>query len=108
MYKTTEYNREFWNAARAKRRIPHTDVLESGRDTQNGSYRLPYESNKKFEALRQKENLFRRIGKLQYLLSSALMAYPTILFRHGLYLLRLYQSHLICSDICTSTFLPKF
>ena len=54
MYKTTEYNREFWNAARAKRRIPHTDVLESGRDTQNGSYRLPYESNKKFEAFRQK------------------------------------------------------
>lgn len=62
MYHTTEYNREFWNAARAKRRIPHTDVLESGRDKQNGSYRLPYESNKKFEALRQKENLFRRIG----------------------------------------------
>lgn len=64
MYKTTEYNREFWNAARAKRRIPHTDVLESGRDKQNGSYRLPYESNKKFEALRQKENLFRRIGNV--------------------------------------------
>lgn len=62
MYKTTEYNREFWNAARAKRRIPHADVLESGRDKQNGSYRLPYESNQKFEALRQKENLFRRIG----------------------------------------------
>lgn len=64
MYHTTEYSREFWNAARAKRRIPHTDVLESGRDKQNGSYRLPYESNKKFEALRQKENLFRRIGNV--------------------------------------------
>lgn len=62
MYHTTEYNREFWNAARVKRRIPNTTVLETGRDTQNGSYRLPYESNKKFEALRQKENLFRRIG----------------------------------------------
>lgn len=62
MYHTTEYNREFWNAARAKRRIPNTTVLETGRDTQNGGYRLPYESNKKFEALRQKENLFRRIG----------------------------------------------
>ena len=67
MYHTTEYNLEFWNAARAKRRIPHTDVLESGRDTQNGSYRLPYESNKKFEALRQKENLFRRIGTVHSL-----------------------------------------
>lgn len=64
MYKTTEYNREFWNAARAKRRIPSADILESGRDKQNGSYRLPYESNKEFEALRQKENLFRRIGNV--------------------------------------------
>ena len=52
MYKTTEYNREFWNAARANRRIPTTDVLESGREKQKGTYRLPYESNKKFEAFR--------------------------------------------------------
>lgn len=64
MYHTSEYNREFWNAARAKRRIPSTDILESGRNKQNSSYRLPYESNKKFEALRQQENLFRRIGNV--------------------------------------------
>lgn len=64
MYHTTEYNREFWNAARSKSKVPHTDVLESGRSRQNGSYRLPYESNKKYEALRQKENLFRRIGNV--------------------------------------------
>lgn len=64
MYHTTEYNREFWNAARSKSKVPHTDVLESGRSRQNGSYRLPYESNKKFDALRQKENLFRRIGNV--------------------------------------------
>lgn len=64
MYHTSEYNREFWNAARAKRRIPSTDILESGRNKQNSSYKLPYESNKKFEALRQQENLFRRIGNV--------------------------------------------
>lgn len=64
MYHTSEYNREFWNAARAKRRIPSTDILESGRNKQNSSYRLPFESNKKFEALRQQENLFRRIGNV--------------------------------------------
>lgn len=64
MYHTSEYNREFWNAARAKRRIPSTDILESGRNKQNSSYRLPYESNKKFEAFRQQENLFRRIGNV--------------------------------------------
>ena len=62
MYHTTEYNREFWNAIRTKRNLPQNETLESGRNRQNGSYRLPYESNKKFEALRQKENLFRRIG----------------------------------------------
>lgn len=64
MYHTTEYNREFWNAARAKRRISSTDILESGRNKQKGSYRLPFESNKKFEALRQQENLFCRIGNV--------------------------------------------
>ncbi len=62
MYRTTEYNREFWNAIRSKARRAPSAALEATRSKQNGSYRLPYESNKKFTVLRQKENLFRRIG----------------------------------------------
>ena len=70
MYHTTEYNREFWNAARAKRRIPNATVLETGRDTQNGSYRLPYESNKKYmekgvEVWKNKE-IINRFPDLRY------------------------------------------
>lgn len=62
MYHTTEYNREFWNAIRSKARRAHSTTLESTRSRQTGSYRLPYESDKKFVALRHQENLFRRIA----------------------------------------------
>lgn len=60
MYHTTEYHREFWDAAKGK---PVTySHIGSGRNTQNGSYRLPYESDKSFAAARRKENLFRQIA----------------------------------------------
>lgn len=62
MYHSTEYHREFWNAMRGKKHLSQGTALQTERNAQNGSYRLPYESDNKFVALRQKENLFRRIG----------------------------------------------
>ena len=62
MYHSTEYHREFWNAARG-RSVAYSHITE-GKNTANGSYRLPAESNKKFVAARKKDNIFRQIAKV--------------------------------------------
>lgn len=60
MYHTTEYYREFWDVVRGR---PVTySYIKDGKNTANGSYRLPYESNKIFTAARKKENIFRQIA----------------------------------------------
>jgi len=60
MYHSTEYHREFWDAARGK---PVTySHIKDGKNTANGSYRLPFESNKKFTTARKQENIFRQIA----------------------------------------------
>lgn len=60
MYHSTAYHREFWDVARGKPVSPN--YIETGRNSQNGSYRLPFESNAKFSAARKQENLFRQIA----------------------------------------------
>lgn len=60
MYHSTEYHREFWNAARG-RTVTYSHISE-GKNTANGSYRLPSESEKKFVAARKQENLLRQIA----------------------------------------------
>ena len=60
MYHSTEYHREFWNAARG-RSVTYSHISE-GKNTANGSYRLPSESEKKFVAARKQENLLRQVG----------------------------------------------
>ena len=60
MYHSTEYHREFWNAARG-RSVTYSHISE-GKNTANGSYRLPSESEKKFVAARKQENLLRQIA----------------------------------------------
>ena len=60
MYHSTEYNREFWNAMRGK--PVSYNYIESGKNTENGNYRLPIESGKKFAAARKQENIFRQIA----------------------------------------------
>ena len=60
MYHSTEYHREFWNAARG-RSVTYSHISE-GKNTANGSYRLPSESEKKFAAARKQENLLRQIA----------------------------------------------
>lgn len=60
MYHCTEYHREFWDAMRGKEVNGY--FIDSGRSTQNGSYRLPYESDQRFVAARKKENIFRQIS----------------------------------------------
>ena len=60
MHYEAEYTREFWNAARGK--VVTGGYLEAGKNTQNGSYRLPFESSKKFKEARKQENLFRQIA----------------------------------------------
>ena len=60
MYHSTEYHREFWNAARG-RSVTYSHISE-GKNTANGSYRLPSESEKKFIAARKKENILRQIA----------------------------------------------
>ena len=60
MYHSTEYNREFWNAMRGK--PVSYNYIEHGKNTENGSYRLPYEAGKKFIAARKQENTFRQIA----------------------------------------------
>lgn len=60
MYHSTEYSREFWNAMRGK--PVSYNYIESGKNTENGNYRLPYESGKKFAAARKQENIFRQIA----------------------------------------------
>lgn len=60
MYHSTEYHREFWNAARG-RSVTYSHISE-GKNTANGSYRLPSESEKKFIAARKKDNIFRQIA----------------------------------------------
>ena len=62
MYHSTEYHREFWDAARGK--PVSYNYIEKGRNTQNGSYRLPYESDQKFTAARKQENIFRQIARV--------------------------------------------
>lgn len=60
MYHSTEYHREFWDAARGK---PVTySHIKNGKNTANGSYRLPFESNEKFTTARKQENIFRQIA----------------------------------------------
>ena len=60
MYHSTEYKREFWDAMRGKP-VSYRHI-EDYKNTQNGSYRLPSEDNKKFESIRRQENIFRQIG----------------------------------------------
>lgn len=60
MYHTTEYHREFWDAARGK--PVSYSYIQNGRNTANGSYRLPIESDKKFTIARKEENIFRQIA----------------------------------------------
>lgn len=60
MYHSTEYNREFWNAMRGK--PVKFDFLDAGKNTYTGSYKLPYESRKKFAEARKQENLFRQLA----------------------------------------------
>ena len=60
MYHSTEYHREFWDVVRGKQRSGR--YIESGRNVDNGSYRLPYESNEQFASVLKKENLFRQIA----------------------------------------------
>ena len=60
MYHSTEYHREFWDAARG-RPVTYSHIKD-GRNTANGSYRLPFESDKKFVATRKQENIFHKIA----------------------------------------------
>lgn len=60
MYHSTEYHREFWNAARG-RSVTYSHIND-GKNTANGSYRLPAESDTKFVAARKKENILRQIA----------------------------------------------
>ena len=60
MYHSTEYYNEFWNAMKGK--STERNKIDSGRDRQKNSYRLPHESDKKFAAARKKENIFRQIS----------------------------------------------
>ena len=60
MYHTTEYHNEFWNAMKGK--STDRNRIDSGRNRQKNSYRLPHESDKKFAAARKKENIFRQIA----------------------------------------------
>lgn len=60
MYHTTEYNREFGDAARGK--PVSYGYIKDGRNTANGSYRLPFESDKKLAIARKEENIFRQIA----------------------------------------------
>lgn len=60
MYHTTEYHREFWDAAKGK--PVSCSYIQDGRNTANGSYRLPFESDKKFTLARKEENIFRQIA----------------------------------------------
>ena len=60
MYHSTEYNREFWNAMRGK--PVSYNYIEHGKNTEYGSYQLPYEAGKKFIAARKQENIFRQIA----------------------------------------------
>ena len=60
MYHCSEYHREFCDAMRGKEVNGY--FIDSGRSTQNGSYRLPYESDQRFVAARKKENIFRQIS----------------------------------------------
>ena len=60
MYHTTEYHNEFWNAMKGKSTT--RDKIDTGRNRQKNSYRLPHESDKKFAAARKQENIFRQIA----------------------------------------------
>ena len=60
MYHTTEYHNEFWNAMKGK--STDRNRIDSGRNRQKNSYRLPHESDKKFAAARKQENIFRQIA----------------------------------------------
>ena len=60
MYHTTEYHNEFWNAMKGKSTTK--DRIDTGRNRQKNSYRLPHESDKKFAAARKQENIFRQIA----------------------------------------------
>ncbi len=60
MNHSTDYEREFWNAMRGK--AVTGDRIEKCRHKTTNSYQLPYEGNKRFAGLRDKENVLRRIA----------------------------------------------
>lgn len=56
---STEYEREFWNAARGK---THTGNLDSGKHSMTGTFKLPAVSMKKYKAALLEENPFRSLA----------------------------------------------
>jgi len=58
---STEYEREFWNAARGK---THTGNLNAGKHTMTGTFKLPAVSMKKYKSAVLEENPFRSLATI--------------------------------------------